>query len=58
MIMKIKVAARTDNAFSRASQNFSIKNAKDNPTIVLKNIYFSLTYNIQSFHLSSFFSCS
>ena len=43
MIMKIKVAASIDNTFSRASQNFSIKNAKDNPTIVLKNIYFSLS---------------
>lgn len=43
MIMKIKVAASIDNTFSRASQNFSIKNAKDNPTIVLKNMYFSLS---------------
>ena len=43
MIMKIKVAARTDNAFSRASQNFSRKNAKDSPTIVLINMYFSLS---------------
>ena len=43
MIMKIKVATSIDNAFSRASQNLSIKNTKDSPTIVLINMYFSLS---------------